>query len=264
MQGKAGAWTVAVAGGNLYTIAQASCLARRPGQAQFLVHVRLGTGTVEAIGRVRSGAISLAAAGGRLALTYKTGVRGPVRVEVVSSSNAKLLYSVTEPPREEGRGYGRLETQIDSEGDVLVTDPPFRREAFGWWGNATKRVGSLLHQTGFVGGSLSAGRIAYLTGRGGVEHIDVLNLRTRKTRTEVTFPGSARVLGVGLGKTRVAWAQQSFGYAVRTNAGPRSCVEIVPVGSPELAETALSASGPPIVVKGVPVSPVPGLRCVRA
>src|ERR1700730_1834082 len=85
MQGKkAGAWTVAVAGGDLYTIVQARCLARRPGEAQFLVRVRLGTGTVEAIGRVRSGAISLAAAGGRLALTYKSGVRGPVRVDVVS------------------------------------------------------------------------------------------------------------------------------------------------------------------------------------
>jgi hypothetical protein len=265
MQGKKpGEWTVAVAGGNLYTIAQASCLARRPGQAQFLVRVRLGTGSVEAIGPVRSGAISLAAAGGRLALTYKTGERGPVWVDVVSSSNAKLLYRVTEPPREGGRAYPRLETQIDPKGDVLVTDPPFRREAFGWWGNATARVGRLLHQTGFIGASLSDGRIAYVTDRGGVEHIDVLNLTTRKTRTEVTFPGSARVLGLGLGKTGLAWAQQSYGHALRTNVGPRSCVETVPVGPPELAETPLSASGPPIVVKGFPVPPAPGLRCVRA
>ncbi|HEV2924376.1 MAG TPA: hypothetical protein VGW98_10105 [Solirubrobacteraceae bacterium] len=262
MQGKeAGAWTVAVAGGDLYAIAQARCLARRPAEAQFLVRVRLGTGTAEAIGRVRSGAISLAAAGGRLALTYKSGVRGPVRVDVVSSSNAKLLYSVTEPLREQGGGYGRLETQIDSKGDVLVTDPPFRREAFGWWGNAAVRVGRLLHQTGFIGASLSAGRIAYVSGRGGVEHIDVLNLTTRKTRTEVTFPGSARVLGVGLGKTRVAWAQQSIGYVTRTDF--HSCVETVSVGSPELAQTPLSASGPPIVVKGVPVTPATGPRCAR-
>jgi hypothetical protein len=268
-EGRAEDWRVAVADGNLYTIARASCVGRRPGQAQFLVRVRLGTETVHAIGRVSGGAISLAAAGHRLALSYEaSGVRGRVRVEVLDSSSTRPLYSLTAPPKEEGRRNRYQETQIDSMGDVLVTSsffiPPGPGSAFAWWANARTRVVHSLGRTANVAAALSEGRIAYATDRGPVQHIDVLNLTTRKTRTMVTFPGSARVLGVGLGKTRLAWAQQSDGYSAPVSFGKRSCVFSRPIGSPELAERSLSASGFPIAVKGVSVPPAAALLCPKA
>ncbi|MGD0456006.1 MAG: hypothetical protein ABSB69_20665, partial [Solirubrobacteraceae bacterium] len=115
-------WLEALAHGGLYTIVRASCLGRRPAQAQFLVRVRLSTGVLQAIARVPSGAVALAAAGKRLALTYEASgqPRGRVRVEVVDSSSAKLLYTVTAPSGEQG-GRRYSDTQIDAAGDVLVT-----------------------------------------------------------------------------------------------------------------------------------------------
>jgi hypothetical protein len=260
-------WLDALAGGNLYTIVRASCISQRAGNAQFLVRVRLGSGALHAIARVPSGALALVAAGRRLALTYKSsgGPAGRVRVEILDASSARLLYSVTAPPSTNLNRYG--ETQMDSAGDVLVSGfqlipPPGPAVAFAWWGNARTRVGRALGPTASVAAALSDGHIAYATNRGGVEHIDLLSLATRKTRTMVTFPGSARVEGVGLDNTRLAWAQQSYGYTTQGSG----CASLDAVGSAELAETSLSSSGPPVVVKGVPVPPAPtgpGRICIE-
>jgi len=266
-------WRVAVADGNLYTIVQASCLGRPPRQGQFLVRARLGTGTVHAIGRVPNGAVSLSAAGRRLALTYEAhGPRGNrVRVDVRDSTTARLLYSVSSP-NEEGAPYPYRGMQIDAQGDVLVTDhfiflgPGDVSFTRGWWGSAKTRLGYELDQQGSAIASLSEGRIAYASDRGGVEHIDVLNLTTRKTRTPVTFPGSVRVEGVGLRSDRLAWAQQSYGYQTITGTPigttvQSRCVAYGPVGPTELAETTISAHRLPLVVKGISVPPAVGPTC---
>ena len=139
-------WLDALAKGELYTVVRASCVGRHPGRAQFLVRVRPSGGTVEAIARVSSGAISLAAAGRLVALTYQTSGESGVRVEVFDSASAKRLYSLTTPRGGVSRG-GYEETQLDSTGDVLVTGSfpiPPGRIRWGWWGNETTRVGQPL------------------------------------------------------------------------------------------------------------------------
>jgi hypothetical protein len=254
----------AVANDNLYAVVRASCFGRRPGDAQLLVRVHLGTDNLHVIGTVPSGAISLAAAGSRLAMTYEIGAGpihetsqpaqdGSVRVEVVESRNAHVLYRLAPPQTEPGR---YRETQLDAKGDVLVTSvrhvpPPDGGKPFGWWGNPRTRVGRPLKSEYRFGASLSEGHIAYVTsGEGRTESLDVLNLATGKTRTIVTLIGSASLQGFGLGKTILAWAQQNYGYKLynaRQDPGP-SCVGTALVGSAELTERPLSAAGPPIIV----------------
>jgi hypothetical protein len=256
-------WHAALSEGSLYTIVRAGCLGRHPQQAQFLVRVRLATGALHVIARVSSGAVSLVAAGRRLALTYEVSSvqRNRVQVEILDSSSARALYRVSAPPSDEARERD-AHTQLDGSGDVLVsgfTGPVTCGCSFAWWGGPTTPIGRALPLTGDA--SLSQGRIAYATGQGGVEHIDLLNLKTRKTRTMVAFPGSARIEGVGLGDGRLAWAQRSYGYTTATKA--HSCVESKPVGYTELLETPLSAPANPIVVHGIAVPPAAGPICVR-
>jgi hypothetical protein len=258
----------AVANGNLYAVVRATCLGRRPRSAQFLVRVRLGTGDLHVIGRVPSGAISLAAAGSRLALTYQTGARpsyealagSRVRVEVVDSRNGRLLYRLAPPPGERG---SYLDTQIDAKGDVLVTSrrdspAPGLSEAFGWWRNPRTRVARPLESesSGF-GASLSEGRIAYATTPKGETSIDVMNLATGKTRTIVTFSGSVNPVSFALSNNVLAWAQQSSAYQLTA----RGCVGLYAVGPAELSATPLSATGLPIAVKANPGTPPAGRSC---
>jgi hypothetical protein len=147
---------------------------------------------------------------------------------------------------------------------VLVTStfflPPGPGVASGWWGNATTLSGRSLGRTGSNVASLGDGRIAYTTEQGGVEQIDLLDLASEETRTIATFPGSARVEGIGLGKTQLAWAQLSFGFTP-PSTGRFPCVSRVSVGPTELLETSLSASDLPIVVDGTTVAPAGAPVC---
>jgi hypothetical protein len=264
----------AVANGNIYAVVDASCLDRWPHSAQLLVRVRLGTGNLHVVGRVPSGAISLAAVGSRLALTYETYARpadetlagSRMRVEVVDSRNARRLHSVASPPGERGRYRSTYrETQLDTRGDVLVTShrvgpPPGAGEASAWWGAPGSRIGRPFESGSGFDVSLSEGRIAYATSREGETSIDLLNLATGETRTIVTFSGAARVQGFGLGRTVLAWAQQKYAYAIKPEGPPLlPCVTEAPVGAPELAETRLSAMAPPITIEAAlgprPVGP---------
>jgi hypothetical protein len=257
----------AVADGYLYAVVRASCLGRRPGYARFLMRVRLGAGNLHVIGRVPRGAISLAAAGSRVALTFYAGAGGGERVEVLDSRNARPLYRVGPPPEERSCGYFAGDTQLDSEGDVLVTGTCGEAPGlvkFGWWGGPETPVGRPLttfsESTG-VAASLSEGRIAYAAlGQGEGESIDVLTLATGNTRTVVTFSGSARVDGIGLGETVLAWAQDSYEYAL-VNVGEYFCVGTKPVGSTELTETPLSVSAQPIIVSANPGPRLAGPAC---
>jgi hypothetical protein len=258
-------WRVAMGDDSLYAIVTAHCARRKPQDAQYVVRMRLGTEKVHVIGRVPAGAISLAAAGSRLALTYEEGEKptGRISVEVRGTSDAKLLYTVKSPADQQPRDRD-AHTEIDGGGDVLVTStsflPPGPAIAHGWWGNATTPNGRSLGETGHNVASLADGRIAYTTEQAGVEQIDVLDLASGTTRTLVTFPGSAEVEGVGLGSTQLAWAQQSFGFTPPTTSG-FSCVSRVSAGPTELLETSLSAPGLPIVVDGATVAPAGAPPC---
>jgi hypothetical protein len=256
-------WHVALSEGALYTIVRAGCLGRRSRQAQFLVRIRLATGALHVIARVRSGAVSLVAAGGRLALTYEVAnvQRNRVEVEILDASNARALYRVSAPASDHAPERD-VHTQLDAAGEVLVqgsTGPVSCDCSFAWWGGPATPIGRALAVNSEA--SLSQGRIAYATSQGGVEHIDLLNLKTQKTRTMVAFPGSARIEGVGLGDGRLAWAQRSYGYTTATKA--HACVESTPVGYTELLEMPLSAPFNPIVVHGIAVPPAAGPICVR-
>lgn len=245
------------ANGNLYAVVRASCLGRRPRKAQILVRVRPGTEHLHVIGRVPSGAISLAAAGSRVALAYALSA-GRVRVEVVDSRDAQSLYRLA-PPRGESGRVDR-DTQIDGKGNVLVTSRrlflhPGPGEAFSWWGTPRTRVGRPL-DNGALSPSLSEGRIAYATGVD--RSIDLLNLVTGKTRTIVTFSGSVSPEGLGLSNGVLAWAQQRYAYQLAT---VERCVGLFGVGPAELTATPLSATGLPIAVEANPGTPPAGRSC---
>lgn len=241
----------AVADDNLYAVVRASCFGRRPGDAELLVRVRLGAGNVHVIGKVPSGAISLVAAGSRLALTYE---ESGALAEVFDSHTGRLLYRVAPPSGKRDEPGRYHETQIDAKGDVLVTGLRHRPlpgggEAIGWWGSPKTRIARPLG-SGFgtapgervAYASLSDGRIAYAT----KTTLDVLNLATGKARTIVTFSGAVSMEGFGLGGAVLAWAQQNYVYVTKP------CVTEAPIGSPELAEAPLSAQGPPVVVIASP------------
>jgi hypothetical protein len=257
-------WLAALDGGNLYTIVRGGCLTGHPAQAQFLLRVRLATGSLQVIARVPSGAISLVAAGPRLALTYERAAGSPsarLTVDVLDESSARVLYRVSAPSGERTGGGRGGRTQIDVAGNVLVSGssgPVPSLATFAWWGGPAVGVGRSLQITGEP--SLSDGRIAYANYRGNVERIEVLDLRTGRRRTAVEFPGSARLEGVGLGGATLAWAQQSFSYTLPTKA--ESCVSQTPVGSTELEQVPLSQSRSPILVSGIPVAPATGPICV--
>lgn len=287
--GTDGSWLDALSGGDLYLVVQAGCLGDPPEGEQVLARIQLSSGRVQRIAPVRAGAVSLVVAGRRLALTYLTheaSGTGPVRVrvDVLDSRRTRLLYSLVTPKtaaaatssatvpigrsseplrltrarQQVRRLYSR--TQLDAEGDVLVTGAFGETQitALGWWGNARTRIAHPVVAP--ADGTLSEGHIAYVSSRGGVEHIDVFNLTTAATRTEVELRGAVRVVGVGLRKNRLAWAQQSDGY---TSRGPGLCVEFGPLGDPELAQSYLSVSGPPMVVNTAsPVRPL-GRPCPR-
>jgi hypothetical protein len=253
-------WLAALDGGNLYTIVRGGCLGSRPTQGQFLARLRLATGHLELISRVAPGAISVVAAGRRLALTYEQPSGSPsgrLMVDVLDASSARVIYRVSAPSGEQARGRAS-KTQMDTAGDVLVSDSIGFIGRFAWWGGPATPIGRSLQLTGEP--SLSEGRIAYATYGGGVEQIDVLDLRTGRSRTAVEFPGSARVEGVGLGRATLAWAQQSYGYTLP--AGSPSCVSQTPVGSTELEQVPLSRSRWPVLVSGVSVAPATGPICV--
>ena len=116
------------------------------------------------IGGVPSGAISLAAAGPRLALTYEVGAastyethepgqEGKVQVAVLDSRNGRLLYRLAPPSGKYGEPGRYRETQLDAKGDVLVTSIrhrplPSGGEAIGWWGSPKTRIARPL-ESGF-------------------------------------------------------------------------------------------------------------------
>ena len=257
----------AVADDDLYAVVRASCFGRRPGDAELLVRVRLGTGDLLVIGEVSSGAISLAAAGSRLALTYEVGV------EVLDSHDGRRIYRFSAPSGT--RGNPNRETQLDAKGDILVTGfrprpLPGWGEAVGWWGSPKTPIAHPL-ESGFeppvVGGrlayaSLSDGRIAYATGDEGQTRLKVLNIATGEARTVVTFSGAVSMEGFGLGGTLLAWAQQKYAFTTKREGPPLlSCVTEAPVGSPELTETTLSPAGPPVVVNISPGPRPAGVGC---
>jgi hypothetical protein len=251
-----------IADGELYAVVHGACLRGRPQQAQLLVRIPFGSRRLEVVGKVPSGALSLAAAGSRIALTYNAGRKHSVRVDVVDSRDARPLFTLMTPPDEAELSYGQ--TMIDAMGDVLVAGESYAARAAveipvhqAWWGTPRTRVAQRLPAR--VGASLSEGQIAYNpSGRVEGERIDVLEIAAGTTRTAVTFSGSASLEGFALGADVLAWSQRSYAYKRTTTT---ACVGLFAVGDTELNEVPLPASGPPITVSASPRTPPTGEPC---
>jgi hypothetical protein len=271
---------VAVTGRDLYTIINAHCLDESRRTGQLLVGVQLRAGTAHVLARIPADAATVTATGSRVALTYLTGY--PARaahVDVLNATTGRQLFTVRFPTLEPSSP--QISTQLDSLGDVLLTDTvplPPGTVASGWWGNQHNRVAHPVDglvvganpQPPPTGGdyvapavavSLSNGLLAYATYPHGSppETIAVRDLATNTTRTVASFPGSASVLGIGLQGTRLAWAQQSLGYTTPTAAEP--CVtQAQALGPVQLVTTNVNISKP-ISEPGEPVPPRTGPLC---
>jgi len=256
-------WLAALSDGDLYTVVPASCLGNSRSHAQILVHVRLSTGAIHPIGGVRHGAIALAIAGHRVALTYQARFRGAITVRVVDAINAKLLYTIEEPANVVRENPGFQETQIDTRGNVLVKSAVFHPPAarpFAWWGSSRSRAAHSLQVDDVA---LSDGRIAYLIGG----QIEVRYLATSQTWTVAVFPGSPAVETISLGGNRLAWAQRNWRFTAPTPLAQGtsfSCVSEEDVGSSELVETRIAAPASPILVEGSPLERPTTPVCVAA
>lgn len=264
---------VALVRADLYAVIGSPCLHGPRAAEPELVRVQLARGGVRVLARIPAGAMTLAASGARLALTYPTVPRHRTQVDVRDAANGRSLFSVSAPANQPVDGSPS--TQIDSVGDVLVTGtfsvgPSTIVE--GWWGNRHRRVGQALEglQVGNypepgtpayhsppVAAALSDGRLAYATyANGSDETIAVRDLATNTTRTVVSFPGSAGVLGVGLQGTRLGWAQQSLGFTTSMPCVTQSRA----LGPVQLVEASVEVSRP-IIEVGAPVPPRNGPIC---
>ncbi len=265
-------WLAATAGGYIYTIVRGGCVGRAAGQ-QMLVRIRLGTGAVEALGLVPSQAVGLAAAGGRVALTYEDPDSGRMRVDVVGAASAKGLYSFSDPspvaPNRRFRYEGSEQTQLDAAGDVVVTGGanllnsaggPYRTPAFAWWGNGASHGARWLGEMDDV--TLSDGRIAYARqpGERAVD-INVRDLASGRARTIVKLEGIVHLLGVGMRGERLAWAEQSYQMVAHRGSGGSLSCEKLTYSPLELREADIAALHTPLVIEGAHVPP-PALYCI--
>jgi hypothetical protein len=263
---------MALDGSDLYAVVRSRCLQGQAGPE--LVRVGLTKRVLQVLAPVKAGAVNLAASGPRLALTYINGSQ-QTRVDVRAARGGRSLFTVISPVDE--RTAESPVTQIDSAGDVLVTatipvGPTL--SALGWWANARSRVGRPLEGVasielpqGYpepttssvsypvsVAAALSDGRLAYtayVSGTADEEAIEVIDLAANTTRTVVSFPGSAGVLGVDLSGTELAWAEQSLGYDTGMGCAIGDGRALTPV---QLTHASIT-SPEPIIEPGLPVPP---------
>ncbi len=253
---------LALSGATLYAVVSPACL-HRPGLGrQALLRVSLPTGGWRLLARVPRGAVAVGASSTRVALGYAP--REGLAVAVLGARDGRSLYRVRGTL---GWPNSTITTQVDDEGDVLVTTSHFippGPQSEGWWAtpgdpvehslgrlDAARPLGSAASAGGVGAGysaeaALSGGRIAYV----GDERLELLDLRRGTRRTVAEFPGLVGVLGVDLGGGELAWAQQASrweGGSETTADGGRTCrADLVALAPVELitVETARLAARP--------------------
>jgi hypothetical protein len=274
---------LAISGSRLFAVVDPRCLHRRGyGHAALLVE-NLKTHSWNLLTSVPAGAVGLAAADRRVAVTLAptatSSETSPVIVAVYDTRTGRRLFRLSAPiPQQRAIS---LTTAVDGLGDVLVTvtshaPAPGFRTSSGWWATPRSPVAHVLpplltteqalpgsnfeHQPPPTGvAALSHARIAYAT-TGGYEEgqrIDVLDIRHLQTRTAVQFQGDTGVLGVDFADEGLAWVQQSAipeGGASTTPDGVRtfSC-SIRPLGPAQLEIAELDALPSSGLVVGNPL-----------
>jgi len=250
---------MALAGPTLYAVIDPGCLHRRAGKRLALVAVSLRTGVRRTLAIIAPRPVGLAAAGARVALSYaapnqappravpvkarravpvkapNAGTVTPVTVTVIGARRGRTLYRVTAPVRAVN---GSLTTEIDAQGDVLVTSTffiPPAPQSFGWWATTADPAGHELPELRTTGqvisstargpevitgaAALSEGRIAYVSnGAQEGEQIDLLDVHSGGNRPVADFTGEARVVGLDLSASELAWAQENT--VTEVSSGP--------------------------------------------
>jgi hypothetical protein len=213
----------------------------------------------------------------------------------VLGSRGERGYAVSGEQSSVGPAETPPSTQVDEEGDVLVTQetfgpPPGPGYASGWWASPSARhahglPGSVLLgkpgvpvtsvvPAGPGGGgpdaAISDRRIAYATGdEAGGEAVSVLELHTG-TLTRVLsfppFPNTSGLLGIALSGTRLSWAEQDTepvgGGGSIPGGGSFFTCRIEALGPPRLETMEIgSVPASPLVVTGVLGAQQSGLPC---
>jgi hypothetical protein len=269
---------LAVSGERLFAIVDPTCLHRHGyGHAAILVE-DLGARVWKLLASVPTGALSLAAAGERLAIAHvskasaSTAEEGELTVGVYNSRTGRRIFRVASaltarqltPPR----------TAVDDLGDVLVMETTHRpipapRGSSGWWASPGRPVAHrLLHELSPSGAAaISHGRIAYATGGGySGETIKLLNLRTGRARTAVHLQGEAGLLGLDLSPDDLAWAWQNtvpVGTRQLVGGGVLITCSIVPVGDAKLMSIRIRSLPVPGITIGKPLPAVDQPPCTR-
>lgn len=269
-----------VAGEHLFAAEPRGCFTRRRTPAGRIVEVDLRTRRSRVLASIPGSVSQIAATGRYVAVAYRRETsRAPAHtgppaaeprllVRVLDTATGALIDEIAPPPHaEQFERVGATGLQVDEHGDVLVTagccagSPgglahvarPLQRTGW-WWARAGSRVGREVSLGSDP--SLSDGRVAfYATNASGTgPAIDVENLLDGRSRTVVTFAGSAGSESLALDGESLAWAQQSTVINVTQPVRASSCT-IVPLGPVELGALNLRSIAAPVVVTGAPIPP---------
>lgn len=270
-----------------------SCLHGHVQKGLTLLAVNLRSGVRRALGAIAPGAVGLASAGARVAVTYAApsqsspiaGTITPVTTAVLDARTGRRLYRVSAPVP---FNQLALTTEVDARGDVLVTSTIFHPPApqsSGWWATPAAptphelrslvTAGQVVFNTPPYGytvitgaAALAQGRIAYVTDTPKGEQIDLLDLRSGALRPVVGFTGVARVVGLDLSAEELAWAQQSTVTEVSSGPVPGggyfercSTVAVGPVQLNRVDLGHLPATPPEI---GAPVPKADERLCIKS
>jgi hypothetical protein len=282
---------LAISRARLFAIVDPICLGRHDyGHAAILVE-DLHTRAWKLLAAIPAGALSLATAGERIAITYvshqatSTAEAGETKVAVYNGQTGRRLFRVTAALA--ARQATPPNTAVDDLGDVLVTEtvrrpPPSTRASSGWWASPGRPVAHELRRlitteqtipktnlgyeaTLRAAAAVSHGRIAYATGDSYEgETIQVLNLHNERKRTVVSLQGEAGLLGLDLADDELAWAQQNtvpVGHSESVAGGRSFSCQIVSLGDAKLMRIRLRSLPASGVTVGKPLPAVDQPPC---
>ncbi len=280
---------VALAGSTLYAVVDPACLHRHAGRRLALVAVSLPSAVRRTVTTIAPAVVGLAAAGARVAVSYagpsaeapRLGTVTRISVDVIGTRRGRTLYRVTGLVR--ARVEDRLTTEIDAQGDVLVTSiffgPPPWGTVLGLVGHAGDHAGRELPElrtTAPVSRALrtarepSAARQPSRTGESPISPrpgegttIDLLDLRDGGDRPIAEFAGEARVVGFDLSPDELAWAQESTVTEVSSGPGFESC-QTIALGPVELTDIDLRHLPAAPRAIGAPVPKIYQKPCIES
>jgi hypothetical protein len=166
---EAGSALLALSGSTLYAVVNPDCArarsaGTRPGGSgrRALAAIDLATGRARLLGAVAADVIGVAAAGARVAVTYleqspatNMASDATLGVAVLDAAHGRRLYAMH---ISSGLYGSRFTTEVDRQGDVLVTStifiPPGSR-SWGWWATPAHQLAHPLVSVDPMGSPIS-------------------------------------------------------------------------------------------------------------